>query len=331
MLRTEPTTPYDVEPLIQLSRDLREAARTLSSDEVRFLVQTYYVMQGERIRASQRVERLAERQAPHSTLDWLLDQFARLERNIRATLAAYTANHVVGAWSQSLVGIGPVLSAGLLAYIDIERAPTVGHIWRFAGLDPTVTWKKGEPRPWNAGLKTLCYKIGESFVKTANREGSFYGPLYMQRKALEIERNLSGAHAEQAKAILRRRKFKDSTDAKIWMQGRLTVEAARMYYAAPAKTREGLARQLAGRPGSGVRMLPPAHIHARARRWVVKRFLADWHCVAYWVRFHELPPKPWVIEHGGHVHYAAPPLPPESDAYLPGLRKALADRGAMFV
>ena len=42
-------------------------------------------------------------------------------------------------------GIGPVIAAGLLANIDIKQAPTVGHIWRFAGLDPTNKWigKKG--------------------------------------------------------------------------------------------------------------------------------------------------------------------------------------------
>src|SRR5581483_161544 len=25
-------------------------------------------------------------------------------------------------------------------HIDIEKAPTAGHIWRFAGLDPTLRW-----------------------------------------------------------------------------------------------------------------------------------------------------------------------------------------------
>jgi hypothetical protein len=44
----------------------------------------------------------------------------------------------------------------LLARIDIVKAPTAGHIWRYAGLDPTVRWNKGEKRPWNAGLKVLC-------------------------------------------------------------------------------------------------------------------------------------------------------------------------------
>lgn len=301
MSATPAVTPYDVEPLVQLSRDIRAAARSLSVDEVRFLVQTYYVMQGERIRASHRVGQLTTREAPHSTLDWLLDQFGRLERNIKSTLDAYTEHHAVGAWAKSLVGIGPVLSAGLLAHIDIERAPTVGHIWRFAGLDPTVRWQAGQKRPWNAELKTLCWKIGESFVKTSSRAGSFYGPLYVARKQREIERNLAGEYAAQAAEILATKRFSADTDARVWLSGSLTTEAARQYYETPPEQRAGVAKKLAGEPGSGTPMLPPAHIHARARRWTVKLFLSHWHQVAYYARYQQMPPKPYVLAILGHA------------------------------
>ena len=53
-----------------------------------------------------------------------------------------------------------------------------------AGLDPTVTWGKGERRPWNAELKVLCWKLGDSFVKVSNKEGALYGRIYRERKAL---------------------------------------------------------------------------------------------------------------------------------------------------
>ena len=53
-------------------------------------------------------------------------------------------------WARSIYGIWPVLAAGLLAHIDIEQAPTVGHIWSFAGLDPTKKWQPKTTRPWNA-------------------------------------------------------------------------------------------------------------------------------------------------------------------------------------
>jgi hypothetical protein len=62
----------------------------------------------------------------------------------------------VSRWAKAQVGIGPVLAAGLAAYIDITRTPTVSALWSLAGLNPTAVWGKGEKRPWNAQLKTLC-------------------------------------------------------------------------------------------------------------------------------------------------------------------------------
>lgn len=54
-------------------------------------------------------------------------------------------------------------------------------------------------------------------------------------------------------------------------------------------------------------MLPPAHVHARAKRWVVKLFLAHFHEVYYKEHFGKMPPKPYVIGIMGHVDYL--PLP----------------------
>ena len=70
-----------------------------------------------------------------------------------------------------------------------EAIQTVGHIWRFAELDPTQTWEEGQRRPWNASLKTLSWKIGESFVRRSRDEDATYGRFYRERKQLEIERN----------------------------------------------------------------------------------------------------------------------------------------------
>ena len=127
-----------IEPLDKLRRDLRAAARTLTEHEARYLVDAYYQLQRDRIRAAHQARQAGEQAEPHEVIRWLEGNTATLERNIRSALDAYTDAQPVGQWSKSICGIGPVLSAGLLAHIDITRAPTVGHIWRFAGLDPTV-------------------------------------------------------------------------------------------------------------------------------------------------------------------------------------------------
>ena len=165
------------------------------------------------------------------------------------------------------VGIGPVISAGLLAHIDIEKAPTVGHIWRFAGLDPTVKWEKGKKRPWNAGLKTLCWKAGQSFMKLSGREDCYYGGVYRERKAYEIVRNDRGDNTTLAVQLV------------------LKV----------GKTTEAHKHLSTGK-------LPPGQIDARARRYAVKLFLSHLHAEWYRRHFHKEPPLPYPIAHLGHTH-----------------------------
>jgi len=274
------------ESITKLSRDLLVAARTLSHDEARFLVDLYYLQQEHRKRSNNQVRALMESGEPHTVLRWFAEQGETLEKRVASVLKSYADAHPTGEWLQEIDGIGPIIAAGLLAHIDITKSPTVGHIWRFAGLDPTSKWEKGQKRPWNAALKTLCWKIGESFVKVSNKDTAFYGRLYKERKELEIQRNEAGAFAEQAKAAIEKKKIGKDTEAyKAYSVGRL----------------------------------PPAHIHARAKRYAVKRFLIDTHTVWYWIEFSTLPPKPFVFEHAGHAHYEMS----SSFDRVPGLRDAI--------
>jgi len=272
-----------LDPVSRLTRDLRNAARTLSTDEARFLVDAYYAMQRDRIRAGHQERTLNESGEPHDVMTWLAGQRETLENQIRRALDAYSAAQPAGVWARSIVGIGPVIAAGLLCHIDIKQAPTVGHIWRFAGLDPSVTWDKGKKRPWNGSLKRLCFLIGESFVKVSNNKADVYGKVYVSRKAYEIARNESGAFAAQAAASLAAKRFGADTDA------RKHYEAGR---------------------------LPPARIHLRAERYAVKLFLAHLHHVMHEIEFKRPPDKPYILsdaahlahpELAGHTHFIAPP------------------------
>jgi hypothetical protein len=271
---------------------------------------------------------------PHSLVGWLANQSETIENQIKRALQSYAEGKLVGQWLMSHYGIGPVISAGLIAHIymgewcgfectdkdgvvhhcrgrnkeDCERrqkdkkkklrphtfnpicsCPTVGHMWRFGGIDPTMKWEKGERRPWNAGLKTLYWKIGQSFMKFSGQDECIYGHMYQERKEFEVARNERGDNAERAKVILTQKKFKKDTEAyKAYIVGKL----------------------------------PPAHVDAQARRHAVKMFLSDLHTVMHFVRFDKAPPRPWVIDFGAHAHYRLP----ENVELIPGLREALAKR-----
>lgn len=261
-----------IDPIQKLTKDLKDAAKLLSEQEVRFLVDSYYMLQDDRKRFANQSRALLELPEPSSLIIWLTEQSERFEIEIKKALDIWSAQQAAGKWARSIVGIGPVIAAGLLAYIDIEKASTAGKIWRYAGLDPTVKWAKGEKRPWNAQLKVLCWKIGESFVKVSGKDDDVYGKVYLRRKDLESKRNDEGAYT--AHAAERKSTVGKSTEAyKHYAEGHL----------------------------------PPGHIHARAKRYAVKLFLSHFHYVLYKTHFGKEPPRPWVIEHGGHADYFPPP------------------------
>lgn len=279
----------DETPAVQrLSLDLAKASTTLTTQEARFLVDAYYLMQDGRKRADNQVR--AMKAEPHMLISWFATQHDTLESQIKRALDRYSDAQPVGLWMKSIYGIGPVIAAGLLAHIDITKSPTVGHIWRFAGLDPTTKWNRSQKRPWNAALRTLSWKIGQSFMKFAAHPECVYGHLYRKRKEYEVKRNDSGGNAETAARILTEKKYGKGTEA----------------YKALS-----------------VGKLPPAQIDARARRYAVKLFLSHLQTVWWFVHTNNLPPDPYVIAHKGHVDYI--PVPNADE--IPGLAEALKAKG----
>ena len=263
---------FDLQPIEKLRKDLRQATALLSVEEIRYSVDLYYQIQEFRKAAANQVRALLGDKKPVNLLGWTLTSMETVEKEIKQGLEIYTEHEPtgMGAWAKSICGIGPVLSAGLLAHIEIKKAPTVGHIWRFAGLDPTSEWKKGQKRPWNAALKVLTWKIGESFVKVSGNRADIYGKIWLERKAHETAKNDNYEFREQADNALARRKIGKET------------EAYKAY---------------------SIGKLPPAHIHARAKRYAVKLFLSHWWEEAYRRHFGKAPPLPYPIAMLGHSHW----------------------------
>lgn len=363
-----------LDPITKLNADLKNAARTLSDAEARFLVDAYYAMQGDRIRAANQVRALSESAEPSSIMQWLSDQRYELERQVARALDYYSAAHPAGEWARSITGIGPIIAAGLLAHANVKDSPTVGHIWRYAGLDPTSKWlgtakgtevvnvvlaklpaRKGRraaeipheaiveiaaavntsperfirrltdyktgkvtmtrealiraaaKRPWNASLKRLCFLIGESFVKVHRLESDHYGKMYVQRKDYEITKNDMGDYAAQCAESLSTKKFGDDTDAKAWYTGCYPAGTMRQLLELEATKRASFLASKRVPEGKGVPMLPPARIHRRSCRYAVKLFIAHYHHVCFELEFKTAPPKPYIMDIGGHTHFLAPP------------------------
>lgn len=267
-----------LEPVSRLSKDIIKAIGTLSDKEARYLVDAYYNMQDYRKATDNQDRAMTATAEPHEALKWFATQFSVMEQQIERALDKYSMASDPGVWMRSVKGIGPVLAANFLTYLDVKQSPTAGGFWRFAGLDPTCKWEKGQKRPFNAQLKVACWKASDSWVKLKGHADSFYSGIYIKRKEYEIARNDRGELAEQAAA------------------GALRV----------GKTTEAYAHYAAGH-------LPPGHLDMRARRYTVKLFLAHLHHVMHECEFGTPPPKPYVITHLGHAHIILPPNWPLSE------------------
>lgn len=437
--------PAEVIPL--LKKDMVEAAEGMTARGVRTLVDTYYMIQDMRKATGNQMSAIMQSEEPDRVLGWVERSMEGIENMIRGVMDQYTKTEPtgMGMWARNVFGIGPVLSAGLLAHIDMTKAKSPAHIWRFAGLDPTIVWhssaeaeklvgevlsdpahwdtstrplisvpnrkriakalqqvytrnwdavlqsilddvdlgtgdgsedvamtnlqiialgrhcgvnaeeafrrlrpilvevnedtsppmrpaeitmdqivaiagainvkpenflrfapdKKTEKvtekslaravsrRPYNAKLKVLSWKIGESFIKFHNNPKCVYGFLYTSRKYYEQQHNENGDYVDAAAAMLKRFRIGHDTEAyKAYIQGKL----------------------------------PPGHINSRARRYAVKRFLADWWAEAYRNLYGKEPPEPYAIAHLGHVDWDSA-IPEHRDRWPMGEQYKTAIKG----
>lgn len=268
-------TDAQIELLGKLNRDLRAASRLLKHHEARFLVDLYYQLQRFRVTSRQRIEAAAnEGEEPNTLLGYTEDSFLKLEKNLYVCLGEFARQYAVGEWLQSIVGIGNVISAGFLCYFDVQKAPTAGHFFSFAGYNPNRQWGKGQKRPYCARLKFICINAGTCLAMTANHPESSYGPWIAKRKEYETAKNLAGDYKPEAERLMKLFDFEKSTEAyKANIQGKLSL----------------------------------GQINGRSKRWAVKMLLAHTHYVMYRDFYQKEPVLPYALAQGDHAHFITPP------------------------
>lgn len=292
-------------PVAALEKDVKKAAATLGRNEARVLVDTYYQLQDFRIASTNQVRSILKAQEetseePHETLAFFGDQFKTLEKQIQSALDHYSSSLALGVWAREHIGIGPVIAAGLLAHIDVTKAPSASSVWRFAGYAPGQKKQKGVKRDWNADLKVLCWKMGDSFVKFSGREDCFYGKLYRNRKEFELIRDAQVQGPFKTKEGLPALEAVEI--AGWWFQGGNSTAAAETLATTNFQDKATIERYQSGK-------LPDGRLDMRARRYAVKRFLLHYWEAAYWLQYGTEPPHPYVQEHLGHVHMEPCPIP----------------------
>lgn len=251
-------------------REFVLSAAKLTNAEARFLVSNYYAEQEARKREDMQLRHLGDNAEQRMTmLQYSATCHAELERFVFSALEKYAEGNHIGQWMLAQYGVGPVIAAGLLAHLDIDRAPTAGHFWSFAGLNPEMKWEKGEKRPYCAQMKQLTYHIGECFKRTSKAADSYYGAIYAERKKLLVARNEKGHNAERAKTFV----AKSAEWKKVLKDGKL----------------------------------PDGNLDRQACNYAAKIFLSHLHAVMHFDKFKHVP-KPFAHALLGHVHLNAVPM-----------------------
>jgi hypothetical protein len=276
-------------------------------------------MQHQRIVFNSRWTAITKDGKPNLVVNYMCDQFEYLEKQSQKVLEEYSIQHPMGEWMREIKGIGPITAAGVLAHVDINKAPTFGHILSFAGMHPNVKWEKGQVRPFSALFKSIMWKIGESFVKVSGQPDAYYGKVYLIRRKLEWENNISGKLS--ARALEQKARFQNTDDSKHWYNARfepvkiqddvsLPVDRDATYIHNLDKTLMIYERhcfKIVG-DGNGIPMIPPVGIYERSKRNAIKLFVAHLHHV--WREYEGLPiPMPYPFAHLDHVDYVPPPVP----------------------
>jgi len=314
----EPLEAPSQEMLERLNKDLKTAATALTQNEVRLFIDLYYQVQDFRIACANIVR--SQPGEPSALSQYIFNNFKVFEKDIAAAMGAFAAHYKVGQWLQSIYGIGPIISAGLLAHLDVRKAKTPGNFLSFAGMiEPTrQPWEKKQKRPWNAKLKTLVtVRMGETFVKFSGKDECVYGKLYVKRKQLLIRQNAAGKFSDHA--LERSKDVKQNTIAYQWYSGQYPAKVmSKSFFLLSLAQREQMMKRCR-HDVTGLPMLPPAHIHARARRYVAQMVLSHLHLVMYedyYGKTYEF--KPYVHSehydktspgHDGkeHIHIMMPP------------------------
>jgi hypothetical protein len=117
------------------------------------------------------------------------EMFLGLERQLDKDIAAAVRDDPVYPYLQAVKGVGPLMAAKLLAFIDFSRAPTVSALWRFCGY-AAIDGKAERPRPgerlhYCRRLKTTCFLLGTQLLRARSPYARIY---YKAREQYALER-----------------------------------------------------------------------------------------------------------------------------------------------
>jgi len=289
--------------------------------EIRFLVENYYDIQKLRIESFNRVVAYAkskqkssaavkpsviarkilkgDREVPKeiSNLVWFHNNLNDIEKELVKRLdAASETVEIRIEYFNKILGIGPVFSSGLIAWLSpISRFDNISKLWAYCGLS-SVHWQC----ECRKGHKFLITHEAESCPIRVGKKRQPCGAKIIKQKKIDKPIKRKRGYAMLINNRLRTLLWKIA-----WSFEKQDVEKSRFRRIYLAKKKQYLHRPDLAEPIA--RKVKGAKLHVRlmAMRYTVKRFLADLWLV--WRKLEGLQiTKPYVIDVKGHSDFELP-------------------------
>lgn len=137
---------------------------------VRYLVDSFYQVQDLR-KASESQQRSTIQEKDGDGYDlplFILGGIANIEGQIKKIIDIVTDKIPICWYMKQIKGVGPMISAYLYAYLDIDKASSAGSFWTYCGLNDNNT-------PWLGKEKSATYskKIIEQIMGSCETETKF--------------------------------------------------------------------------------------------------------------------------------------------------------------
>ena len=332
----------------KISKKLKTELRDIknpSRQEVKMLIQLYWQMQDQRIalrnqtRAIEQNDQAESAKANIIALDWATKNSAIIELGVKEILQIIAESTEVGRWLLKIVGIGPVLAAGCLAYFDVEGKQYSSQFISYAGLNDNnrpFLGRVGAERIMRELLEAAGNpkKVDDEFVmQYATRTQWPYA--YLMTRALNVKTkrwSINDLIAAAAKIPYNKelkglcwkigQTFNWQINNPNSLYGRLLGERKQLEternergeyadQAAAILSSKNIGKETIAYGEYAKGRLPKAHIAARAQRWIEKIFVSHLFEEMYRVRYGKVPPRYYALEklEGQHNREIEPEVP----------------------
>lgn len=341
-------TKLQLMDFIKMSKDVKTKLVNCTPEDIKYVVQMYYQIQDFRINAGGKLRAIEQSKAAASKasddgethldlMQWIYNNMLGIEHEIQKALDIWTDNDTVASWLKQITGIGPVISAGLVANLDITKASSVGHFYSYCGLndnnDPWLGEKKAraivddvipvkkktldtsdilavaQHPDCKRSVEKLCRYAWDEKKQKYTRDALIKGLSKLQyNKDLKVLLWKAGQSfmkvSNNPKSLYGRIYKEKRASEKLKSEAGLFADQAAAGYerCKNSKNKAVLEAYKAGK-------LPDGHIIARSTRYACKFLVSHLFEEMWRVKYNTEAPRLYVHEYLGHVDYVEPEVP----------------------